>query len=155
MYAHSKVVSEFLAKSLYKRILVAVDGSEVSLRAVDHAARIAKDEGGSLVAVYVVAIPQFEISRNVADYYDDARKSAKKWVREVENAVLLHGMTIKTEILVGAYSIVDAIIGYAEYQSIDLVVTGTRGRTQSAKMLVGSVASGLVEYANCSVLVVR
>jgi nucleotide-binding universal stress UspA family protein len=155
MYAHSKVVSEFLAKSLYKRILVAVDGSEVSLRAVDHAARIAKDEGGSLVAVYVVAIPQFEISRNVADYYDDARKSAKKWVREVENAVLLHGMTIKTEILVGAYSIVDAIIGYAENQSIDLVVTGTRGRTQSAKMLVGSVASGLVEYANCSVLVVR
>jgi nucleotide-binding universal stress UspA family protein len=144
-----------MAKSLYKKILVAVDGSEVSLRAVDHAARIAKDEGGWLVALHVVSIPQFEISRNVADYYDDARKSAKKWMKDVENVVALHDLTVKTEILVGAYSTVDAIIGYAENQSIDLIVTGTRGRTQSAKMLVGSVAAGLVEYASCSVLVVR
>ncbi|MDG6904193.1 MAG: universal stress protein [Nitrososphaerota archaeon] len=139
----------------FKRILVAVDGSDVSLRAVEHAARLAKDEGASLRALYVVASPPFEIEAELADYYDDARKSAKKWMKDVENAASLHGMTIKTEILVGAISILDAIIGYAENQSIDLIVTGTRGKTQSAKLLVGSVAAGLVQYANCSVLAVR
>jgi nucleotide-binding universal stress UspA family protein len=137
----------------YRKILVAVDGSDVALRAVDHAARIAKDEGGSLTALHVVATPQFECT--LADYYDDARRSAKKWMRDVENAAALHGITIKTEILVGAYSVLDAIVAYAENQSTDLIVTGTRGRTQSARLLVGSVAAGLVEYANCSVLVVR
>lgn len=140
-------------KLTYKRILVAVDGSEVSLKAVDRAARIAKDEGGSLTALHVVASPQFESA--LADYYEDARRSAKKWMKEVESVAALHNLTIKTEILVGAYSILDAIIAYAENQSTDLIVSGTRGRTQSAKLLVGSVASGLVEYANCSVLIVR
>ena len=50
---------------------------------------------------------------------------------------------------------VDAIIGYADTSSVDLIVSGTRGRTPSAKLLLGSVASGLVEYAGCAVLVVR
>lgn len=140
-------------KLTFKRVLVAVDGSEVSLRAVDHAARIAKDEDALLLALHVVASPQFEVS--LPEYYENARKSARKWMKDVENTAALHAMTIKAEILVGAYSIVDAIIGYAENQSVDLIVTGTRGRTQSAKLLVGSVAAGLVEYASCSVLVVR
>ena len=142
-------------KSLYKRILVAVDGSEVSLRATDRAAQIAKDQGASLTALYVVVSPQFTISGEVADYYEQARKSAKNWMRDVESIAMSHDMTLKTEILVGAYSAVDAIIGYAENQSIDLIVTGTRGTSHSARLLVGSVATGLVQYAGCSVLVIR
>ncbi len=139
----------------YKKMLVAVDGSEVSLRAADRAAQIAKDEGASLTALYVVASPQFAISGEVADYYEQARKSAKKWMKDVENIATSHDMTLRTEILVGAHSTVDAIIGYAENQSIDLIVTGTRGTSQSARLIVGSVATGLVQYASCSVLVVR
>lgn len=140
-------------KLTYKRVLVAVDGSDVSLRAVDHAARIAKDEDATLLALHVVASPQFEVS--LPEYYENARRSARKWIKDVENAAASHGMTIKVEILIGAYSIVDAIIGYAENQGVDLIVTGTRGRTQSVKLRIGSVATGLVEYASCSVLVVR
>lgn len=142
-------------KSGFKRILVAVDGSEISFKAVDHAARIAKYEGASLAALYVVPTPGFEISGNIADYYEEARKPAKKWMKEVENIAALHGMSIKTEILVGAYSVIDAMLGYAETQSIDLIVTGHRGMTQSKKLLLGSVAAGLVEYAQCPVLMIR
>ena len=130
-----------------------MDGSDVSLRAVDHAARIAKDESSSLVALHVVPSPPFDVA--LEEYYENARKAAKKWMKDVEATAALHGMTIKTEILVGAFSIVDATIGYAENQSVDLIVTGTRGRTMSAKLLIGSVAAGLVQYASCSVLVVR
>ena len=143
------------SKSGYKRILVAVDGSEVSLKAVDHAARLAKLEGASLTALHVIPTPQFEITGEIADYYEQAKKPAKKWMKDVENAAALHGMGIRTETLVGAYSILDAILGYADNQSIDLLVTGHRGRTQSNRLLMGSVASGLVEYAQCPVLVVR
>jgi len=142
-------------KSGFKRILVAVDGSEVSLKAVEHASRIAKYEGASLSALYVISTPGFEIEGNIADYYEQARRPAKKWMKEVENAAAAHGMTVRTEILVGALSVIDAILGYAENQSIDLIVTGHRGMTQSRKLLLGSVAAGLVEYAQCPVLMIR
>jgi nucleotide-binding universal stress UspA family protein len=62
---------------------------------------------------------------------------------------------LRSEILVDASSVLDAILGYAERYSVDLVVTGTRGRTPSARILMGSVAHGLVQYASCPVLVVR
>ena len=143
------------AKLGFKRILVAVDGSEVSLKAVDHAARIARNDGASLTAIHVIPTPQFEITGDMADYYELAKRPAKKWMKDVENVAASHDTAIKTEILVGAYSILDAILGYAENQSVDLIVTGTRGRTQSKKLLMGSVASGLVEYATCPVLVIR
>ena len=142
-------------KAGFKRILVAVDGSEVSLKAADHASRIAKYEGASLSALYVIPTPGFEISGDMADFYERARKPAKKWMRDVENIAATHGMSIRTDILVGALSVIDAILGYAENQSIDLIVTGHRGRTQSSKLLLGSVAAGLVEYAQCPVLMVR
>lgn len=139
----------------FKRILVAVDGSEVSMKAVDHAARIAKEESASLTALHVIPTPQIEVTGQIADYYEEARRPVKKWMKDVESIAAQHNLTVKTEILVGAYSILDAILGYAEHQSIDLIVSGTRGRTQSRKLLVGSVAAGIVEYASCPVLVVR
>ncbi len=125
------------------------------MKAVDHAARIARNEGASVTALHVIPTPQYEITGELADYYEQARRPAKKWMKDVEAIAASHGLTVRTEVLVGAYSILDAILGYAQNQSVDLIVTGTRGRTQSRMLLMGSVASGLVEYATCPVLVVR
>jgi nucleotide-binding universal stress UspA family protein len=91
----------------------------------------------------------------LADSYANARKNAKKWMKDVEDIAMRNGIGVKTEILVGAYSVVDAIVGYAETTKADLIVTGTRGTTPSKRIVVGSVASGLVEYAGCAVLVIR
>jgi nucleotide-binding universal stress UspA family protein len=139
----------------FSRIIVAVDGSEVSLRAADHAARIARQDGAELLALHIVPIPQFELQGELADSYANARKNAKKWMREVEDMAARSGIGVKTEIVVGAYSVVDAILGYAETMKADLIVTGTRGTTPSKRILVGSVASALVEYSECAVLVIR
>jgi nucleotide-binding universal stress UspA family protein len=144
-----------MSKSAFSKIIVAVDGSEVSLRAADHAARIAKQDGAGLIALHVVAVPPYEVQGQVADSYANARKDAKKWMKDVEDIAMRNGIGVKTEVLVGAYSVVDAILGYAETTKADLIVTGTRGRTPSKRIVVGSVASGLVEYASCAVLVIR
>jgi nucleotide-binding universal stress UspA family protein len=142
-------------KQGFTRILVAVDGSEVSLRAVEHAAHIAKQDSAELIAIHIVPSPPFEIPGEVADYYDIARKNAKKWMRDVEGICSRLGLGLKSDIIVGAYSVVDAIVGYAETVSVDLIVTGTRGKTPSNRLRMGSVASGLVEYASCAVLIIR
>ncbi len=139
----------------FTRILVAVDGSEVALRATEHAARIAKQDGAELIALHVVAAPAFEIKGELADHYANARKNAKRWMKDAEDVAARNGIGLKAEILVGAYSVVDAILGYAETVKADLIVTGTRGTTPSRRILVGSVASGLVAYSACAVLVIR
>ncbi len=139
----------------FTRIIVAVDGSEVSLRAAEHATRIAKQDGAELVALHVVPVPPFEVKGDLADIYASARRDAKKWMKDVEDIATRSGIGVKTEVVVGAYSVVDAILGYAETVKADLIVTGTRGTTPSRRMLVGSVADGLVEYAACAVLVIR
>jgi len=142
-------------KKGFTRVVIAVDGSEVSLRAAEHAAHIAKQDGAELLALHVVPAPQFEVQGGLADNYANARRNAKKWMKEVEDIATRNGVVVKAEILVGAYSVVDAILGYAETMKADLIVTGTRGTTPSRKILVGSVASGLVEYSGCAVLVIR
>src|SRR5215472_11047069 len=48
-----------------------------------------------------------------------------------------------------------AIVNYAEKEKVDLITIGTRGRTGITKMLLGSVASTVVTYAYCPVMVVR
>ena len=52
-------------------------------------------------------------------------------------------------------SIVSEIIEFAERENIDLIIMGTRGRTGFKKLLLGSVASGVVNFAHCPVLVIR
>ncbi|MDG6915857.1 MAG: universal stress protein [Nitrososphaerota archaeon] len=139
----------------FSKILVAVDGSEVSLRAAERAAWIAKQDGAQLVALTIVRVPMADLPGGLAGYYESARSEAKKWSNEVRAVAAQCGVGVKTEVVVGAYSVVDAILGYAEASGVDLIVSGTRGMTPSRRMLVGSVAGGLVEYASCAVLVVR
>jgi nucleotide-binding universal stress UspA family protein len=62
---------------------------------------------------------------------------------------------LKTE-LINSYRPVDYIIlEYAEEKNIDLIVVGTTGRSGFKKLLLGSVASSVVTYAHCPVIVVR
>ncbi len=62
---------------------------------------------------------------------------------------------IVTEVIIAEESIVSEIIEFAERENIDLIIMGTRGRTGFKKLLLGSVASGVVNFAHCPVLVIR
>ena len=61
---------------------------------------------------------------------------------------------IKTEII-SSTNIAGCIVEYAKESYIDLIVIGTRGRSGFKKLLLGSVASHVVTYAHCPVLVVK
>jgi len=94
----------------FTRIIVAVDGSDVSLRAAEHAARIAKQDGAELVALHIVPVPQFEVKGDLAEIYASARRDARTWMKDVEDIATRNGIGMKTEVVVGAYSVIDAIL---------------------------------------------
>lgn len=65
-----------------------------------------------------------------------------------------HKIRVRTESIASASS-VGAIVGFAEKENIDLIVIGTRGWSGFKKLLLGSVASGVVNYAHCPVMIVK
>ena len=64
-------------------------------------------------------------------------------------------MQIKSEIISSTNIALEAIVDYAEEKNFKLIVIGTRGKSGFKKLLLGSVASSVVTYAHCPVLVVK
>ena len=84
-----------------------------------------------------------------------AEDEVKKWLNDIEEKADKSGIRFRSEIIIAKRSAVSTMLDYAEEQKIDLIVVGTRGRSGIKKMLLGSVASGLVTYAACPVLIVK
>jgi nucleotide-binding universal stress UspA family protein len=59
------------------------------------------------------------------------------------------------KIIISASSIVGEIVGFADKEKIDLIILGTRRRTGFKKLLLGSVAEGVVTHSSCPVMIVR
>jgi nucleotide-binding universal stress UspA family protein len=151
----------------FTKILVCVDGSESSMRAADYAIEMAQKHESQMISLYVV-VSQLGYAyssgafglvtpNTINELLDKSKQEARKWFDEIEKKATARGIKVKTEMVASPTSIVPAIVDYAEKNKVDLIVTGTKGRRRSgfAKLLLGSVASGVVTYANCPVMVVK
>jgi nucleotide-binding universal stress UspA family protein len=137
-----------------------VDGSEDSINASNLAIDMAKKFDASLIVVCIV-FPSTYIDLGYAnvgrmkEIESTEKKQAQQEVDKVKKKAMEKEVTVKSDVLIKYTSIVKEIVEYAEKHKIDLIVTGSRGMTGFKKMLLGSVASGVVTYANCPVLVVK
>lgn len=142
-----------------KRILVAVDGSENARRAVEVASVIAKKNDADLTILHVMNIPSAAFTGDfpfpLYMVEEEAKREGEKFVESASSVARRGEIKAKLEIVEGMDSPVKAIIDYSDKNEIDLIVVGTRGLGSFKRLLLGSVASGLVHYAHCSVLVVR
>lgn len=140
--------------------MVAIDGSEQSFKAAEYALDVAKSFGARLYAVTVTSVPEsyhlkqedvLKESGEMADSMNDA----KTWFEKFNHAAKLDNIELKTE-LINSHRPVDyVILEYAEEKNIDLIVIGTRGRSRFKKLLLGSIASSVVTYAHCTVMVIK
>jgi nucleotide-binding universal stress UspA family protein len=146
----------------FATILVCVDGSESSMKAADYAIKMAKKHEAQLISLYVgyaYSSGAFGLVTPSAinELLEKSKQEARKWFDEIEKKAMAQGVNVKVEMVASPTSIVPAIVDYAEKNKVDLIITGTKGRHRSglAKLLLGSVASGVVTYANCPVMVVK
>ncbi|HZA63915.1 MAG TPA: universal stress protein [Nitrososphaeraceae archaeon] len=146
------------------KIMVGIDGSEQSINAADYAIAIAKRHDAEMIAVnaltsdvgYAYSSPGVESPPlTIGEIILLAEDEMKKWFNGIKEKADKSGIRLRSEIIMAKRSAVSAMLDYAEEQKIDLIVVGTRGRSGIKKMLLGSVASGLVTYAACPVLVVK
>ncbi|HEX6280974.1 MAG TPA: universal stress protein [Nitrososphaera sp.] len=147
------------------KIVVPIDGSKNSMEAADYALKMAQKYGSKVALVHVVNIDQnlqllgiYRLSYPdpIKKKVEEARTEAQKWFTEIiRNAEQRRVPINKTDVIDSPMSVVAALVNYAEQEKADLIVIGTRGRSGISKMLLGSVASGVVTYAPCPVLVVK
>jgi nucleotide-binding universal stress UspA family protein len=115
--------------------------------------------GAQIICVHaVVNTPYLEYKGAgivIARYLEEARRHAEMWYGQVKEIASKDGVAVSSETVLDVASIADAIVNYAEKKKADLIVIGTKGRSGLKRFLLGSVASGVVSHARCSVLVVR
>lgn len=136
-----------------KRILFPTDFSENSEYAFLYALAFAQHFGAKLYLVHVVyfppQMPEYDIGRVLDLLVKNAEKRLKKLIQKAgETQVIFH-----TEVRIGVEY--REIIELAEKEKINLIVTGTQGRTGLAHAFLGSVAERVVRHAPCPVLTVR
>ncbi len=146
---------------VFSNVLVAVDGSVHSRRAVEISVELCLKYEAHLTVLHVIPPPSFGLAAAgipptvLRDYYFEARREAERIVGEALAVAERAGMRAGAEIIENAPSVVQAITEYAENNGADLIVVGTRGLSGFKKLLLGSVASGVISHAHCSVLVVK
>jgi nucleotide-binding universal stress UspA family protein len=85
---------------------------------------------------------------------EETKKTAEGVAKRGLNRAARNGVKAKGEVIEGM-SIVEAIVIYASSEKFDIIVIGTRGNTGYRLLLVGSVSSGVLNHAHCTVLLGR
>ena len=159
----SKYTPSNLANTRISKILVAIDGSEHSFKASEYALELAKSFGAQLYAVTVTYIPASDhqsqkevLSKSlVEDSSNNNMKDAGNWFENFTQTAKEDNIQLRTELINSARPVDYVILEYAEEQKIDLIVVGTKGRTGFKKLMLGSIASSIITYAHCPVMVVK
>lgn len=137
---------------MYKHILVAVDGSDNSLRAMEDAIKAASPE--SQIEILYVS-PTGHIASEIlkAGTLDEFNEQNREKFAREEAAVKASDIAYKVTIEYGEAGKV--IAKYANDNEVDLVVIGRRGLTAMQEMVFGSVSTYVMKHVDCSCLLVK
>jgi nucleotide-binding universal stress UspA family protein len=142
-------------KAIFSKILVAIDSSDASMDAADYATAISQRYNAELYALHVIhADVDLYWPHVTSEFTRNMRNEGEKYLDKVKVKANEQDIQIKTEII-SSKDISGGILDFAQENNIDLIVIGTRGRSGFKRLLLGSVASQVVTYAHCPVLVVK
>jgi len=139
---------------LFEKILVPLDGSEHSLKALKIAVQIAKKFNGKITLIHVYSIGGLaSYPTPVHEFIEAIRKVSADILGDGEKKVKAEGVQVETLLKEG--HAVEEIIKTCREGRFDLVVMGARGLSKIKEMLLGSVSDGVTRHAYCPVLVVK
>ena len=139
------------------KFVVAVDGSECSMRAVEHAAKLAANNGANsqihLVNVQYPlhgSVSSFVSAAQIKDLHQEEGMKALDPARKLLDA---KSVPYEHHLFVGDPA--EVVTRYAKEQSCDEIIIGTRGMSNLSNMLVGSVATKIIHQATVPVTLIK
>ena len=145
---------------MYKHLLIATDGSELSERSARHGIALAKALNAKVTAVTVsapwesIAVGEVKTVGLVDEYQKHTAEAAKTLLERVSRAASEAGLSCRTEHVSDAHAY-RAIIGLANSAGCDLIVMGSHGRRGIAGLLIGSETVKTLTHSNIPLLVYR
>ena len=139
---------------MYKNILLAVDGSEHSLRATKEAIKIATLVNDCAIeVVYVVDYSKSKDEVLHSQGREELELSRRKKLLPIEEQLKSSNLSYRLKLLHGEPG--PSIVEYANKENFDLVVIGSRGLNSLQEMVLGSVSHKVVKRVKCPVLIVK
>jgi len=145
---------------MYQRILVPVDGSEVSAIGLREAMRLGREQHAKLRVIHVVnemaMIAAYEGTIYSNELIQTLRDSGNKVLMKASDQVKSAGVQVETALLEAhGGSAGDAIVKDAQQWPADIIVLGTHGRRGVARLLMGSDAEQVIRHSTVPVLLVK
>lgn len=139
---------------MYKNILLAFDGSEHSLRAIEEAIKIASLVKDSHIEIVFVA----EFSKATKEVLhsegrEELEVSRRRKILPATEKLKSNNLSYEVNILHGEPG--PTIVDYTNKEDFDLLVIGSRGLNTFQEMVLGSVSHKVVKRVNCPVLIVK
>ena len=155
---------------MFEKILVPLDGSEHSTRALGKAVEIAKKFGSKITLIHAYSVSVQPImmpeptamsmpgipvltAGEVTRVTDAARKAGNNILQDGEAKVKAEGVEVEKLLLEG--HAVQEIVRVAKEGNFDLIVMGARGLSKIKVILLGSVSDAVIHHATCPVLIVK
>jgi nucleotide-binding universal stress UspA family protein len=148
-------------KGKFSKILVAIDGSQPSMDAAEYAIEMAKKDAAQIIAVTINRIPlsSYGLATPEGELNSPQDKEivleSKERFANLDQIAKQNNVMLKTELINSQMSVDGTIVEYAESEDVDLIIMGTRGRSGFKKLLLGSIASAVVTYSPCPVMIVK
>ena len=138
---------------MFRKILVAYDGSEPAKKAYDMTLDLGKKYASEIHVVAVARPPEFAEEVETEATVESAREHFEKQFVHLKSKATDLGLNPRFHIATGHPA--EQIIRAAEHDGIDLIMLGHRGHGVFERWLLGSVSRTIIAYAHCAVMVVR
>ncbi len=142
---------------MYSKILVPLDGSPLSEKALEHAAELAHGTDAEIILLEAVqdslaAVPEARYNVPVRQVYGCAIRGMK-YLEDIAGRMRRGGCKVRCDVLEGDPR--DAILSYARREKVDLIVMSTHGRAGLKRKVLGCLAEKLVFVTSAPVMLVK
>lgn len=139
---------------MHRKILVALDGSRESEKALREAIRLAKLEGATIHAVHIVRLPDAPSSRAEVEHrIERTEDDTRVILHEAKRLADAAGVKCAAEVIYGHPA--EQILHAAKNHHADLIVIGRRGLSGIRRFHLGSVSEVVARHAEMDVLIVK
>jgi nucleotide-binding universal stress UspA family protein len=141
---------------LFSKVLVPVDGSDNSYRALDVALLLSEKLGAKVTAIHVIeVIPVLHIQSEklLRELLDAYKKESQLMLSKCSEIATRKGLSINTKLLQG--NVGSTILDFCEKEKYDSIVMGSRGMGKFKELVLGSVSSKVVHHSSCPVMIIR
>ena len=141
---------------MFANILVPVDGSDNSYRALDAALLLSEKLGSNITVIHVMEefpITHIGSEKLLSEVLEAYKKENQDILSKCSEIATQKGLTIKTVLIQGNPASV--ILDYSKKENFDLLIMGSRGLGKFKELILGSVSGKIVHHSPCAVMLIR